>query len=149
MTIWKQPIELSTLQELASKSGGHYLGLEVTEIGDDFLKGRMPVSERTQQPMGLLHGGFSCVLIETIASIAAHYCVDEGNYCVGQEINANHLRPVSEGTVSCIVRPAFLGRKSQVWTAELHSEEGKLICVGRITMAVIQPSMLKTVAPSD
>ena len=115
-----------------------HLGIEITEIGSDFLKGKMPVDHRTVQPMNILHGGASVALAETLGSIAAVLTVDASKYsCVGMEINANHIRPVSSGYVYATARPVHLGKKSQVWSIEIVNEEGKMVCISRITMAVI------------
>lgn len=114
-----------------------HLGIELTELGDDFLKGTMPVDERTKQPVGLLHGGASVTLAETLGSIAANLAVDQsGFYCVGLEINANHLRAVPNGTVTGIARPVHLGRTTHVWEIKI-SHGNDLICISRLTMAVL------------
>jgi 1,4-dihydroxy-2-naphthoyl-CoA hydrolase len=115
-----------------------HLGIEITEIGSDFLKGKMPVDHRTVQPMNILHGGASVALAETLGSIAAVLTVEPSKYsCVGMEINANHIRPVSSGYVYATARPVHLGKKSQVWTIDIVNEQDKIVCVSRITMAVI------------
>ncbi|MBL4658645.1 MAG: hotdog fold thioesterase [Flavobacteriales bacterium] len=114
------------------------LGIEVLEIGDDFVKGKMPVDHRTHQPHGILHGGASVVLAESLGSIASNLVVDSSKqYAVGLDVNANHLRPVSEGYVYGISRPIHIGRKSHVWSIEITNEEGKMVCISRLTMAVI------------
>jgi 1,4-dihydroxy-2-naphthoyl-CoA hydrolase len=116
-----------------------HLGIEFTEWGDDFLRGTMPVEPRTRQPMGLLHGGASLVLAETLGSVAANFVVDDTKFrCVGQEINANHLRPVSDGLVIGTARPYHLGARSQVWSIEIRDPRERLVCVSRLTMAVIE-----------
>ena len=116
-----------------------HLGIEFLEVGDDYIKGRMPVDHRTRQPFGLLHGGASVTLAETLGSIGALFCVDPAKYmCVGLEINANHLRGVRDGWVLGIARPLHIGRTTQVWEIKITSEEGKLVCVSRITMAIIE-----------
>ena len=114
------------------------LGIEFTEFGADFLRGTMPVEPRTRQPMGFLHGGASLVLAETLGSVAANYVVDHTRQrCLGQEINANHLRPVSEGLVIGVARPFHIGARSQVWSIEIRDPKERLVCVSRLTMAVI------------
>lgn len=114
------------------------LGIELLEAGDDYLKARMPVDARTRQPAGVLHGGASVVLAETLASWAATFCVDPArNHCVGLEINANHVRPVADGFVYGTARPLHLGRKTQLWDVRVATEDGKLVCVSRVTMAVL------------
>ena len=116
-----------------------HLGIVFTEWGDDFLRGTMPVGPSTHQPMGLLHGGASVVLAETLGSVAANYVVDCSKYrCVGQEINANHLRAVSDGIVIGTARPFHLGARSQVWSIEIRDPRERLVCISRLTMAVIE-----------
>ncbi len=115
-----------------------HLGIEFTEFGADFLRGTMPVEPRTHQPMGFLHGGASLVLAETLGSVAANYVVDRARQrCLGQEINANHLRPVSEGLVTGTARPFHLGARSQVWSIEILDPRERLVCVSRLTVAVV------------
>ena len=117
-----------------------HLGIEFTRIGDDYLEARMPVDHRTVQPMGLLHGGASCVLAETMGSVASFLCIEDPakETAVGVEINANHLRPAIKGFVTGKVSPLRIGRKLHVWNIEIKDEEGRLICVSRITIAVVQ-----------
>ena len=115
-----------------------HLGIEITELGPDFVKGKMPVDHRTVQPMNILHGGASVALAESLGSIAAYLTVDPSQFhCVGMEINANHLRPVSSGYVFGTARPIHIGSKSQVWSIEIVNEKGKLVCISRLTMSVI------------
>ena len=110
-----------------------------TEIGDDYLVAKMPTTERTRQPYGTIHGGASLVLAETLGSVGAAHCVDTARYRVfGQEINGNHLRPNYEGWVTGTARPFMLGRRSHVWGIEIRNEAGKLTCISRITMAVVE-----------
>ncbi len=116
-----------------------HLGIEFTEWGDDFLRGTMPVEAHTRQPMGFLHGGASLVLAETLGSVAANFVVDRSKFrCLGQEINANHLRPVAEGRVTGTARPFHLGARSQVWSIEIRDPGDRLACISRLTMAVIE-----------
>ena len=116
-----------------------HLGIRVTEIGPDYVRATMPVNPHTHQPQGILHGGASVALAETVGSLAANLCIDVTKYvCVGQEINANHLRPVSSGLVTGTARPFHVGGRSQVWGIEIRDENGKLVCVSRITMAVVE-----------
>src|SRR3954468_5366036 len=116
-----------------------HLGIEFTEWGDDFLRGTMPVEPRTRQPMGFLHGGASLVLAETLGSVAANFVVDRAKFrCLGQEINANHLRPVSDGIVIGIARPFHIGARSQVWNIEIRDPAERLICISRLTVAVVE-----------
>jgi 1,4-dihydroxy-2-naphthoyl-CoA hydrolase len=116
-----------------------HLGIEFIELGEDFLRGTMPVEPRTRQPMGFLHGGASLVLAETLGSVAANFVVDRSKYrCLGQEINANHLRPVSDGIVIGTARPFHIGIRSHVWSIEIRDPRERLVCVSRLTMAVVE-----------
>ncbi len=115
-----------------------FLGIEFTKVAEDSLTATMPASERTRQPLGIVHGGANVALAETVASTAANAVIDlEKFYCVGLEINANHWRPVSEGKVTAVCHPVHLGRKTQVWQIELFNDEGKKTCVSRMTAAVV------------
>lgn len=117
---------------------GESLGIEITEIGADFVRGRMPVDARTKQPFGLLHGGASVALAETLGSIGGNLCVDsERMIAVGLEISANHLRPVTRGWVNGIARPLHVGRSTQVWDIRIEDDAGKLSCISRLTLSVI------------
>jgi 1,4-dihydroxy-2-naphthoyl-CoA hydrolase len=116
-----------------------HLGIEFTEWGDDYLRGTMPVEARTRQPMGFLHGGASLVLAETLGSVAANFVVDRARFrCLGQEINANHLRPVPDGIVIGTARPYHIGARSQVWSIEIRDPAERLVCISRLTMAVVE-----------
>lgn len=138
MSIWHAPISLDTLNQRGQGCANGLLGIELIEAGDDFLKGRMPVDARTRQPAGVLHGGVSVVLAETLASWAAACVVDPARFhCVGQEINANHVRAVESGWVEGVARPLHLGRSTHVWDVRISNEAGKLVCVSRVTMAVL------------
>lgn len=115
-----------------------HLGIEVVEIGDDSLTARMPVDHRTVQPQGRLHGGASCALAETVGSVAANLVIDSSQFlAVGLEINANHIRPVKDGYVYGTAKPDALGRTTQVWTIRITDEDARLVCISRLTMAVI------------
>jgi 1,4-dihydroxy-2-naphthoyl-CoA hydrolase len=115
-----------------------HLGIEMVEFGPDYLRGTMPVEARTRQPMGYLHGGASLVLAETLGSVAANFVVDRTKFrCLGQEINANHLRPVSDGLVIGTARPFHLGARSQVWSIEIRDPGERLVCISRLTVAVV------------
>jgi 1,4-dihydroxy-2-naphthoyl-CoA hydrolase len=115
-----------------------HLDIRVTEIGPDYLRATMPVNAHTHQPMGILHGGASVALAETVGSLAANLCVDtEKSVCVGQEINANHVRSVASGLVTATARPYHIGGRSQVWGIEIRDENDRLVCVSRLTMAVV------------
>jgi 1,4-dihydroxy-2-naphthoyl-CoA hydrolase len=115
------------------------LGIVVTEIGEDFLRGTMPVTERSIQPMRIQHGGANVVFAETLASVAANFSVDRERYAaLGQEVNANHLRPAPLGTtIQGVARPFHLGARSQVWGIEITNERGQLLCIARLTMAIV------------
>ena len=140
MTIWfDKNISVADLKPLGNGTMSEYLGIEWTEIGQDFLKARMPVDERTQQPHGLLHGGASCVLAETIGSVASYLVIDSSQfYCVGIEINANHIRSAREGFVSGICSPLHIGSSTHVWDIRITNEEGKLVCISRLTVAIMK-----------
>lgn len=139
MAIWKKQ---ASLEEMNARNGscavGH-LGIEITEKGDDYLVGRVPVDARTKQPFGLLHGGVSVVLAETLGSVGAFNACPEGHMAVGLDINANHLRPATSGWVTGTARPVHIGRTTQVWQIDMVNEAGELTCVSRITMAILPP----------
>ncbi len=123
---------------ILSKGMAGVLGIEVIEIGADRVVARMPVDDRTRQPFGILHGGASVALAETVASFGAVARIDrEKFFVVGQEINANHLRPKSDGVVTATATPVHVGRTSQVWSVEIADEQGRLICVSRCTLAIV------------
>ncbi|MDE2148527.1 MAG: hotdog fold thioesterase [Gammaproteobacteria bacterium] len=140
--IWKQPVTLGPVgsQPLPPQPNtlGAHLGLRLTEIGPDFLRGSLPVDGRTMQPFGRLHGGASCALAEELGSTAANLCLDPARaFSVGLEINANHLRAVTGGHVHGTARPLHLGRSTQVWEIRIEDDSGKLVCVSRLTVAVM------------
>ena len=139
MSIWLKPISLDILAQSAVDTAVSHLGIEFTEIGDDFLRGRVPVDSRTVQPYRLLHGGVSVVLAETLGSSGAYFSSPEGHRCVGLDINANHLRGATSGWVTGITRPVHIGRSTQVWQIDMHDDKGVPTCVSRITMAVLAP----------
>lgn len=142
MPVWKNQPTLEFLQELSRGTMVEHLGIVFTEIGEDFIKARMPVDHRTCQPAGLLHGGASVTLAETLGSVAANLCVNPlENVCVGLEINANHIRSVRQGYVLGVVRPLHLGGTTQVWEIKIYMEDEQLVCVSRITMAVLNREM--------
>ncbi|MDE0853619.1 MAG: hotdog fold thioesterase [Nevskia sp.] len=118
---------------------GEHLGLRVTEIGEDFLRGTMPVDQRTKQPYGRLHGGASCVLAEELGSIAASLCTDPTQvFTVGLDINANHIRAATQGIVTGTARPLHIGHATQVWEIRIEDEQQRLVCISRLTMAVVK-----------
>lgn len=138
MALFSPNVTTETLNRMSVNTMVTHLGIEFTRIGDDFIEARMPVDHRTHQPLGLLHGGASVVLAETLGSVAATCCVDMSKqYCVGLEINANHIKSVREGFVTGITRPIHVGKKTQVWEIKISNEQNELVCVSRITMAVI------------
>jgi 1,4-dihydroxy-2-naphthoyl-CoA hydrolase len=139
MAIWKQPISTDLLRHTTANTAVSHLGIEFLEIGDDWLSARVPVNRQTCQPMGLLHGGVSVVLAETLGSCGAAYSVAKGVQLVGLDINANHLRGVSQGWVTAVARAVHLGRSTQVWQIDLHDDAGKRVCTSRLTMAVLNP----------
>lgn len=138
-SIWKKPISVEILNGLMHRTAGEHLGLEFLEVGDDFIVGRIPVDDRTRQPYGLLHGGVSVVLAETLGSCGAVFASPEGHQAVGLDINANHLRGVKSGWVTGTARPVHIGRTTQVWQIDMRNEVGDMTCVSRITMAVLTP----------
>lgn len=139
MTIWHQPFTIDDLNQRGEHTLSDFLGIRFTEIGEDTLTATMPASERTRQPIGIVHGGANVVLAETVASTAANAVIDlKYYYCVGLDINANHLRPVKEGLITAVTRPFHLGKSTQVWHIELLNEAGKPTCISRMTAAVIK-----------
>ena len=138
MAIWKKPTDTAYLENTLNKNTlGETLGIEITQVGEDFVEGRMPVDQRTKQPFGLLHGGASVALAETLASVAGFLSVTEGKNVVGVEINANHLRAVREGYVIGRATPIRLGRTMQVWEIKIVDERDRLVCISRMTGAVV------------
>ena len=136
--IWFAGVDLEVLNARHAGDINGHLGIEVIGYGPDWLEGRMPVDRRTRQPMGILHGGASVVLAESLASAAANLCVDGEKFvCVGQEVNANHLRSIREGFVTGVARAFHLGKTSQVWGIEIKDAEGRPTCVARLTIAVV------------
>ena len=140
MSIWKQAVSVQLLTANSVDTATAYLGIEFLEVGDDFISARVPVDHRTIQPYGLLHGGVSVVLAETLGSCGAAYAAPIGHRVVGLDINANHLKSATSGWVTGVARPVHIGRTTQVWAIELHNDKGELTCVSRITMAVLAPS---------
>jgi len=136
--IWHGRPDLDAANRLSDGSAIGHLGIELTALGTDHLIGRMPVDDRTRQPFGILHGGATVLLAETLVSCAATFVVPPGRACVGMEINANHLRPVSSGWVTGTARPVSLGRRTQVWEVRIVDGDDRLVCVSRCTMAVIE-----------
>ncbi|AXY74941.1 hotdog fold thioesterase [Paraflavitalea soli] len=137
--IWfHKSVQVNDIQPLGKNTIGELIGLEFTEIGPDFLKGRMPVDHRTHQPYGLLHGGASCVLAETLGSVASALVIDQSKFiCVGLEINANHIRGVREGFVTGTATPIHIGASTHVWDIRIQDERDKLVCISRLTVAIL------------
>jgi len=137
MQIWKKNTDLVRLNTLSKETIIELLGIEYTNIGDDFLQATMPVDKRTHQPHGLLHGGASVVLAETLGSVAANLAVGEDKVCVGLEVNANHIRSIKKGTVTGKASAVHIGYSTQIWQIEICNERQQLVCTSRLTVAVI------------
>jgi 1,4-dihydroxy-2-naphthoyl-CoA hydrolase len=137
--IWfHKDLTIDQFKGIGTNTMATHIGIEWVELGDDFLKAKMPVDHRTNQPYGLLHGGASCVLSETIGSMASAMIIDHTKFiCVGLEINANHIRSAREGYVTGIGKPLHLGRNTHVWDIKITDEANKLVCVSRLTVAII------------
>jgi uncharacterized domain 1 len=138
MGIFHQSITLDALNGLSKNTMVEHLGIEFTAIGSDSIEAKMPVDARTHQPFGLLHGGASVALAETLGSVAAACCVDgTRQFCVGLDINANHIRGVKQGYVKGTTRPLHIGKTTQVWEIRIVNDHDELVCISRITMAVL------------
>ena len=137
MRVWKKPISVEELTSIHSETAVAQLGIEFLEVGDDFIRARVPVDTRTRQPYGLLHGGVSVVLAETLGSCGAAYACPEGQRAVGLDINANHLRGATSGWVTGVARPVHMGRSTHVWQIDMSDDAGRMTCVSRITMAIL------------
>ena len=140
MRIWQKPISVEILTANTRRGADEHLGIEFVEVGDDYIVGRVPVDERTRQPYGLLHGGVSVVLAETLGSCGAAFSCPPGYRAVGLDINANHLRGVSSGWVTGTARSVHRGRTTHVWQIELRDAAGNMTCISRITMAILAPA---------
>ena len=139
MSIWLRPIDIALLNSFNTKSLTSHLGIKLTSFGEDYLEGTMPVDERTFQPYKLLHGGASCVLAESLGSIAANFCIDNSEFmAVGQHIEATHLRSVSKGDVRGRAQAVHIGRSSQVWKIQIFNNEGQVLCDSKIIMAIVR-----------
>jgi len=138
MPLWKIQPTLDKLNERSENTLAEHLGIEFVEIGDNYLKARMPVDSRTKQPAGLLHGGASVVLAETLGSVAAYLCVNqEEKGIVGIEVNANHIRPVTHGWVTGVTKPIHIGNTTQIWEIRIFDGRDNLVCISRLTVANI------------
>jgi len=141
MSIWFKDYTLENIQWMLKDNMCETIGIEITELTSESIKGKMPVDHRTVQPMKILHGGASVALAESLGSIASNLIVDPSKYaCVGLDINANHLRPASSGYVYAEAKPIHIGKKTHVWSIEIKDEKNKLVCISRLTMAVVQIS---------
>ena len=139
MGIFRKDVTLEAINRLSKNTMAEQIGIEFTAIGEDYMEATMPVDKRTHQPFGLLHGGASVALAETMGSVAATCCIDSTKqFCVGLEINANHLKGVKEGFVKGITKPIHIGKKTQVWEIRIHNQKDELVCISRITMAVLE-----------
>ncbi len=140
MSIWfNKSLSLADLYPLGSNTMGEYLGMEWVELGDYYIKMKMPVDKRTKQPYGLLHGGASCALAETVGSVASHFVIDADKFiCVGLDINANHVRSASKGFVTATCTPLHIGTSTHVWDIKIHDEKEKLVCICRLTVAILK-----------
>ncbi|MCE9679306.1 PaaI family thioesterase [Shewanella sp. AS1] len=144
MSIWFRPVTLQDCEKMDAGMGGQgtlmqTLGIKIVEIGDDYMKATMPASPAVHNPLGIVHGGANVALAETVASYAANFAVDFTQYyCVGQEINANHLKASRNGTLTATARPVHLGKRSSVWEVRIHNSGGDLCCISRMTAAVVK-----------
>jgi 1,4-dihydroxy-2-naphthoyl-CoA hydrolase len=139
MPIWKRAIDIEKINRDSKGTMSETLGITMIEVGDDFLKATMPIDHRTLQPYGIMHGGASCALAETVGSIAGNYCVDnQTHYCVGLDINTSHLRMVKSGLVTGVAKPIHLGRTTQIWEIKNFDQEHHLVSWTRLTLAVLE-----------
>lgn len=138
MSIWHSDITLDDINQRNSNTLSDFLGIIYSELGDDYLVATMPVKDRVKQPLGIMHGGASCVLAESVGSNAANYAVNfDTHYCVGLDINTNHIRAAREGLLTATAKPFHIGRSTQVWSINIENDAGKIISVNRLTMAVM------------
>ena len=138
MSIWFKEVSVEELNRFSENTMLKHIGIEITELGEDYIKARMPVDHRTQQSLGLLHGGASVTLAESLGSTAAHLCIDPAQkICMGLEINANHIRAMRDGYVEGIARPLHIGGKIQVWEIKIYDPQERIVCASRITIAVL------------
>ena len=146
MSIWFKAYSIADIQWMLVDNMCETIGIEITEISADSIKGKMPVDKRTVQPMKILHGGASVALAESLGSIGSNLIIDTAKYvCVGLDINANHLRPVNTGFVYGEAKPIHIGKKTHVWSIEIKDEKDKLVCISRLTMAVIENELKSAV----
>jgi 1,4-dihydroxy-2-naphthoyl-CoA hydrolase len=145
MSLWKQATDLDRINASNRGTLVEHLGMRVTEVGDDCVRGTMPVDARTRQPFGLLHGGASVALAESLGSLAGNLCIEAGEMAVGLDINANHVRAATSGVVTGTARPLHLGRTTQVWEIRIEDERARLVCISRLTLAVVPRQSPKAV----
>ena len=138
MRIWQQEISVESLTAAHQDTVVERIGIEFLEVGDDYIRARVPVDTRTRQPYGILHGGVSVVLAETLGSCGAAFSLPVGDRAVGLDVNANHLKATSQGWVTGVARPVHRGRTTHVWQIDLSNDAGELTCVSRLTMAVLK-----------
>jgi len=138
MRIWKKPVDLAAINAMSEGCANDVLGIRITEIGDDFVRGELEVERRTHQPFGLLHGGVSCLLAESLGSVGGTLACDEGSAVVGVDINATHMNSVRSGKVIGTARPLKLGRRMQFWSIDIETEDGRKVCSARLSMAVVR-----------
>lgn len=143
MSIWKKHIDLAAINAANGGCANDVLGIHITEIGDDFVRAELQVEPRTHQPFGLLHGGVSCVLAETLGSVGGSLACEEGYTIVGVDINATHMKSVRSGKIIGTARPLKLGRRMQFWAIDIVTADGQMVCAARLTVAVV-PGLLKT-----
>lgn len=142
--IWTLPIDLDELNKRGVDTLAGFLGIQFTSFGDNFLVATMPIHQKHMQPMGIMHGGASCVLAETAGSVAANYCVDQNEkICVGLDININHMRPMQAGILTATAAALHIGKTTQVWDIKIHNEQHKLIAVSRLTVSVIDKRKIR------
>ncbi len=137
MSIWKKPFELEAITATSEGRANGVLGIRITEIGNDFVRAELKVEPRTHQPFGLLHGGVSCVLAETLGSVGGSLACDEGYSVVGVDINATHMNAVRSGKVIGTARPIKLGRRMQFWAIDIVTEDDRPVCAARLSVAVV------------
>lgn len=138
-SIWSEPVTTDTFNQRGEHSLSAYFEIQFTEVGDNYLTATMPVDERVHQPIGIMHGGISCMLAETVGSMAAQFCVNtKTHHCVGLDINTNHIRSIRKGVVTAKATPFHLGGSTQVWSIEIRDEKDQIISVTRLTMAVLE-----------
>ncbi len=136
--LWHKPVDLNTTNEFHKNSMPHFIGIEIVEIGDDFIKAKMPVNEKTKQAHGILHGGANAVLAESLGSLGSLLCLDlEKKTCVGLEVNTNHIRATREGFVYAIAKPVHLGKTTHLWEIKIYDEQNRLTSISRMTNIVL------------